>query len=53
MLICPSCDWENDDSDVVCMGCGYPIGNEDPDYLVPEEPKKQVNWWEVDDETPF
>jgi uncharacterized membrane protein YvbJ len=25
MFICPSCTYENDESDVVCMGCGYPM----------------------------
>jgi hypothetical protein len=35
MFICPSCTYENDESDVVCMGCGYPIGNEDPFSMRP------------------
>jgi hypothetical protein len=29
MKICKSCDYSNDPGDVVCMGCGYPIGNDD------------------------
>ena len=33
MFKCPSCGYLNDESDVVCMGDGYPIGNEDPDMM--------------------
>jgi uncharacterized membrane protein YvbJ len=25
---CPSCGYENDPGDVVCMGCGWPIGDD-------------------------
>ena len=25
---CPSCGYENDLGDVVCMGCGWPIGDD-------------------------
>jgi zinc-ribbon domain len=27
-LRCPNCGYENDPGDVVCMGCGWPIGDD-------------------------
>jgi hypothetical protein len=35
---CPSCGYQNDPADVVCMGCGWPIGDDpgadpDPDWI--------------------
>lgn len=36
-MICLSCGYNNDPGDVICMGCGYPIGNENPKDWKPDE----------------